>query len=474
MTDSFSASIAGYSDWLPFSPGRNKGPATVQRYVGIVTRFAAWCREHGRASFAEVTKADLRAWVNGLKGGQAAPGTKALSWWAIRSLFRYLSEEEGVPDIARSLTMHAPPVSDRISHLDAGDVRLLLRACQTARERAVIRVFLDAGLRISEAASLKVSDVIVDNLRSRRLIMTGKGGKTRAVVIGTQTAMELRRYLRERQKSPWAECEALWLGARGPLTTSGLRELVEATGRRASLQVHQRYAVQRAHDLAEAAATVQTLAALLGVSAQHPSEFFYAPYRAAMDRLRDLLASIDEAGARQVGPCGDPPHAYIPNGPVQAAPYEGYCPPEERQAAFAAVLEGVETGEYDRRIVTWLTQRDDTTCRTIASLLWRCRSVGAVAASGSVVLTPADAEVARQALADASAWRSWRSEGAGCEECARLDPDSCAGHASDEAQAASYDCLLRRLAGQEAAEAPGERGTRHEATLAERHARESR
>lgn len=238
MTDSFSASIAGYSDWLPFSPGRNKGPATVDRYVGIVTRFAAWCREHGRASFAEVTKADLRAWVNSLKGGQAAPGTKALSWWAIRSLFRYLSEEEGVPDIARSLTMHAPPVSDRISHLDAGDVRLLLRACQTARERAVIRVFLDSGLRISEAASLKVCDVIVDNLRSRRLIVTGKGGKTRAVVIGTQTAMELRRYLRERQKSPWAECEGLWLGARGPLTVSGLRELVEATGRRASLQVH--------------------------------------------------------------------------------------------------------------------------------------------------------------------------------------------------------------------------------------------
>lgn len=79
MTDSFSASIAGYCDWLPFSPGRNKGPATVERYVGIVTRFAAWCREHERTRSAEVTEADLRAWVNGLKGGQAAPGTKALS-----------------------------------------------------------------------------------------------------------------------------------------------------------------------------------------------------------------------------------------------------------------------------------------------------------------------------------------------------------------------------------------------------------
>jgi hypothetical protein len=46
-------------------------------------------------------------------------------------------------------------------------------------------------------------------------------------------------------------------------------------------------------------------------------------------------------------PGEDPPHAYIPTGPVEAAPYLGYCPPEVRQEAFSAVLEGVETGTYD-------------------------------------------------------------------------------------------------------------------------------
>ena len=38
----------------------------------------------------------------------------------------------------------------------------------------------------------------------------------------------------------------------------------------------QRRAVERARELAEAATTVQTLAAHLGVSTQHPGEFFYA------------------------------------------------------------------------------------------------------------------------------------------------------------------------------------------------------
>ena len=73
----------------------------------------------------------------------------------------------------------------------------------------------------------------------------------------------------------------------------------------------------------------------------------------------DLLTSLDEAAAGQADPGGDPPHAYIPAGPVEAAPYLGYCPPEVRQEAFGAVLEGVETGAYDTQIVNWLTGWDD-------------------------------------------------------------------------------------------------------------------
>ena len=90
----------------------------------------------------------------------------------------------------------------------------------------------------------------------------------------------------------------------------------------------------------------------------------------------DLLASLDQAGAGQADPGGNPPHAYVPSGPLEAAPYLGYCPPEVRQEAFSAVLEDVETGAYDAQILNWLTGWDDPTCRTIASLMWRCRLAG--------------------------------------------------------------------------------------------------
>ena len=241
MADPFSASISGFSDWLPTSPGRRKCDSTCARYVTVVTRFAAWAREQGRPSFAEVTKADLRAYLktlHGMHGGQAKESTRAAVWWPIRAMYRYLADEEDLPDIAKSITMHRPPIPDMITHLDMNQVKTLLAACRDPREQAVISVFLDTGVRIAEAAGLKVTDVCVDNLSARRIIVTGKGGKVRGIVISVPTAQALRRYLRWRDKHKHAAAPQLWLGYRGPMTKGGLDQLIRAIGTRAGLDIH--------------------------------------------------------------------------------------------------------------------------------------------------------------------------------------------------------------------------------------------
>ncbi len=68
-----------------------------------------------------------------------------------------------------------------------------------------------------------------------------------------------------------------------------------------------------------------------------------------------------------------PPHEYIPAGPLAIEPPGGFQPVAVHRAAFAAVLEGVATGDYDHEVIAWLTHLDDTTCRVVTSLLWRCR-----------------------------------------------------------------------------------------------------
>ena len=240
MADHFDASTEAFRDWLPYS-GRFKSPGTIQQYVTAAQRLGAWAREHGRTSFGELTKGDLRSFLSSLPGRTGGPATassQATVWWAIRALFRYLSEDENVPDIAKAITVGRPQSGDRISHLDASQVGALLKACQTPRELAVISVGLDTGLRISEMASLQVTDVLVDDLSARRIIVRGKGNKVRGVVIGASTARALRKYLQWRSQRYDGSLPDLWLGERGRLSVQGLDRLIRRVGDRAGLEVH--------------------------------------------------------------------------------------------------------------------------------------------------------------------------------------------------------------------------------------------
>jgi integrase len=63
--------------------------------------------------------------------------------------------------------------------------------------------------------------------------VVGKGGRERALPFGRKTALALDRYLRTHARHRFAHLDALWLGLRGPLTISGLRDLLDLLDRRA-------------------------------------------------------------------------------------------------------------------------------------------------------------------------------------------------------------------------------------------------
>jgi hypothetical protein len=67
------------------------------------------------------------------------------------------------------------------------------------------------------------------------------------------------------------------------------------------------------------------------------------------------------------------PTGYAPDGPLDSAPAGPFADPAERRAAFRSALVGVNLGEYDNRIIGWLCNLDDPTCRTVVSLILRAR-----------------------------------------------------------------------------------------------------
>lgn len=95
----------------------------------------------------------------------------------------------------------------------------------------------------------------------------------------------------------------------------------------------------------------------------------------------------------------------------------------------ACTAAGIELGAYDRRILMWLAGWEAEMCAVVAGLITRASQ------ARGVVPGPAGLETVWQALADASAWRTWRTEG---------------DRAADAEQAAAYDALLRRMADEDA------------------------
>jgi integrase len=70
------------------------------------------------------------------------------------------------------------------------------RRKQPVRDWLVIRLALLSGLRASEVAGLKVTDLFIGYSRSELVVRRGKGGRQRVVRIGKDLKRDLRWYLR--------------------------------------------------------------------------------------------------------------------------------------------------------------------------------------------------------------------------------------------------------------------------------------
>lgn len=107
-------------------------------------------------------------------------------------------------------------------------LRALLKACEGTwfedrRDMAIVRMFLDTGMKRAETANLIVEDV---DFRTRAAVVLGNGGRHRACPFGAKTAQAVDRYLRARAKHRRADLPELWLGLAGPMTDNGLAQVV--------------------------------------------------------------------------------------------------------------------------------------------------------------------------------------------------------------------------------------------------------
>jgi site-specific recombinase XerD len=91
--------------------------------------------------------------------------------------------------------------------------------CNNIRDKAVLMTIYSAGLRLSEAANLRVKDI--DSKTMRIFVLSGKGDKDRFTVLSKTTLEVLREYWKK-----YRPTDKLFLTKYGaPITARGLQDI---------------------------------------------------------------------------------------------------------------------------------------------------------------------------------------------------------------------------------------------------------
>ena len=232
----FTDSVEWFLDHLRAERGASRH--TLTAYQNDLTQAIEWFSRQGRRAWTEVTNADLMAYQASM-GGHVKPMTLRRRVSSLRSLLKFL-QRRAVP-LAASLPSAAGIRTPRRvpKALPAEKLGALLAVPDLStptglRDRALMELIYGAGLRVSEACGLTVSQLSLD---SASLRVTGKRGKTRWVPLPAQTVEWIDRYLAEARpalsRRPLAQ--ALLADRGGALTRSRAYRILEKHARQAGI-----------------------------------------------------------------------------------------------------------------------------------------------------------------------------------------------------------------------------------------------
>lgn len=229
-----------------------RSPKTVAAYTVDLRQFRK--NQSSRRTLESLTSEVLEAWAIHLKEIHLAPASIRRKFAALKVFFNYW---------VRKRVLDRSPLWNL--RLDFGRQRLLTRTITTeemrrllARARAdlgglprrlsstpdktflalrnwaILELLFTTGMRVGEASSLLLSDVILDE---RMLLVRGKGGRQRLAFLPDDRSFEvIRCYHRHREHLPADTCSFLLNVFSGRLSTQGIAAMLRQKAHAAGIE----------------------------------------------------------------------------------------------------------------------------------------------------------------------------------------------------------------------------------------------
>lgn len=167
---------------------------------------------------ASVTPAILQQWVLSLMESKQSPRTISRKISTLKSFWHFL-QVRGVADKNPTIKLVLPktnkhlPTFYRQQEMDnVLSESMKVGGFEAIRNRLIIELFYETGLRVSELVSLRDSSV---DFESRQLRVIGKRNKERIIPLGDNICCELKSYQKSRDEEIELKCDALFIRKNG-------------------------------------------------------------------------------------------------------------------------------------------------------------------------------------------------------------------------------------------------------------------
>ena len=183
--------------------GKNYSAESLRAYLSDLEQFVEWLKTR-RVDWDipyRIQRIDIVAFINHLAGKKASAVTRKRKLAAIRGFLKFCKDNQIIYGNPAD-TIEGPIREERDpAILLKTEYKALLQvAGENPRDFAIVMLFLQSGLRVSELVKLKLQDV---DFASREItVRQGKGRKDRVVPLVKQAAAALKTYLAVRDAQP--------------------------------------------------------------------------------------------------------------------------------------------------------------------------------------------------------------------------------------------------------------------------------
>jgi site-specific recombinase XerD len=158
----------------------NRKPQTLARIIRELRYILQFLGKDVKTA----TKEDIERLVAELNKSEKAPISKNKIKQTLRSFYKWLLKTEEYPSIVKWVKM------DRVESiklpeelLTEEDIAKLIEACKSQRDKTIIALLYDTGMRVGELLNLKIRDIVLNKDSPSYVMVDGKTGKRRATLV---------------------------------------------------------------------------------------------------------------------------------------------------------------------------------------------------------------------------------------------------------------------------------------------------